>query len=173
MIRSKLTDEEIISLYKNGVSIKDISQLTQITRPAIYNTLKRNKIEVDRRKVLQLNCLFCNEEFTRQRSLNKNEHSGYCSIQCFHAHRSTSGIYSKRGSELVSLHEKNSKIKHRELGRISLKVIKEAGIILETGQVIHHIDGNRNNNNLENLQIFNSHSEHMNFHHKKRNNKLQ
>lgn len=102
MHKSKLTDIEIIDRYNQDIPISEISEAANISRPAIYNTLKRNGIDVNRRTLLTLTCPFCGETFTRPASRNKNPKSGYCTIQCFHADRSTVGLYSKIGSSLSS-----------------------------------------------------------------------
>ena len=41
---------------------------------------------------------------------------------------------------------------------------QELGRFLFSGEVIHHIDGNKSNNNLENLMLFSSDGDHREFH---------
>jgi len=48
--------------------------------------------------------------------------------------------------------------------RARSKVEKKLGIKLKDGQVVHHIDHNKINDNIENLHVFNSQSEHMKYH---------
>lgn len=42
---------------------------------------------------------------------------------------------------------------------------------LKPGQVVHHIDGDRSNNDPSNLMVFDSHAEHTQFHHQLRREK--
>jgi hypothetical protein len=44
---------------------------------------------------------------------------------------------------------------------------KHLGRYLRAGEVIHHINANRADNRLENLELFATHSEHMKHHHKR------
>ena len=48
---------------------------------------------------------------------------------------------------------------------------KHIGRYLSKKEVVHHIDKNRSNNNIENLKLFESESKHMAFHAKLRKNK--
>jgi hypothetical protein len=57
---------------------------------------------------------------------------------------------------------------HRKLSRVARAVVERSGVKLEPGQVVHHIDGNRENWSLDNLQIFESQSAHMSYHHTQR-----
>ncbi len=167
--KSKLTGQEIVDMYRNNASIKSIQEVAGISRPAVYNILNAAGIELGRREVLVLVCRFCGEKYDKPRSRVSGEHGGYCSIQCFHADRSLSGEYSKNGGRITRLTETVGEITECSFGRRARKAIETSGVKLKPGQVIHHIDGNRSNNSLVNLRIFNSHSEHMQFHHSLRN----
>lgn len=54
---------------------------------------------------------------------------------------------------------------HQYYMKIAKKVLNDNNIVIQKGQVIHHLDGNYKNNELENLYIFNSNSEHKKYHH--------
>lgn len=47
-----------------------------------------------------------------------------------------------------------------------LKMEKKIGRYLQPGEEVHHIDGNKLNNNLNNLILFKNHSEHIAYEHK-------
>lgn len=108
MRKSNLKDAEIVKLYSEDVDISKICELANISRPAVYSCLKRNHVKTDRRELKNTTCPFCNKQFTRPASRIKGQLSGYCSIQCFHADRSVTGIYSKRASQLASIKPENS-----------------------------------------------------------------
>jgi len=168
MPRSQLADDQIIALYLSKTPLSDIAHAAQVTRQAIHNTLKRHNITVDRKQSLALTCLFCGEKFERPASLNKNPQSGYCTVQCFHANRSASGLYSPTVSSLESTHDKEQKSKHKQAHLDAVESLRAAGIELQLGEVVHYIDGDRSNNNIENLKVFSSHSQHIQFHHAQR-----
>lgn len=131
-----------------------------VTRQTIHNILKANGALTYKRKSIKLECAFCGETFTKPYAYVKDVN--YCSQQCFHAHRSIAGMYSERGSKLTALVDRT---KIRKLSRQARKVVEESGIELNHGQVVHHINGDKSDNRVENLRVFDSHNEHMRFHH--------
>lgn len=52
-----------------------------------------------------------------------------------------------------------------------LVIEKHLGRYLSTNEVVHHIDGNKSNNSLENLQLM-TNEEHSRFHNKLRRKKV-
>lgn len=158
--KCKLTSKEIVSLYNGMTRVNDIAELAGISRQGVFNILKDAGVTTYKRKSVEVVCQFCKERFTKYHT-NVSE-SNYCSSQCFHASHSVAGMYSNRGSGFTPLSDKAA---HRKLSGIARKTVMESGIILEPGQVVHHINGDRNDNRIENLRVFNSHSEHMRFHH--------
>ena len=52
-------------------------------------------------------------------------------------------------------------------GRHAHRAIMEShlGRALKSGEVVHHKDGNKRNNSIDNLQLFSSQSEHVRWHH--------
>jgi hypothetical protein len=157
--------EELLKMYHENTDIKVIATHFGISRTAVYDYLKKANISPNRRSVETVNCKFCGEQFTRIGSQLKKKHGGYCSPQCFAASRSICGEYSKNGGVLSRVSE-TANIKYsRKQGMLARKAIEESGIQLSPGQVIHHIDGVKSNNDISNLMIFDSQSEHMKYHH--------
>ena len=166
--KSKLSIEEIVSRYENGVKIKDVQRDAGISRVAVYDILKSAGVLRDRREVLVLTCLFCGEIFERPRSHVKGEMGGYCSVPCFHADRSLGGEYSKVGGALTRTELYPSELSSRQLGRKSRETLAAAGIVLKRGEVVHHKNGDRRDWSKGNLEVFKNQSEHMKFHHRLR-----
>lgn len=165
---SKISDDEVIERYLSGERLKGLVTATGVTRTAIYDLFKRRAIEPYKRRILALKCKFCSEEFARPRSHVKGEHSGYCSIQCFHADRSIAGEYSKIGGVISRVKDSldyAEEVNRRKFGKLAHKAVVDAGIVLKTGEVVHHKDGKRQNFTPDNLQVFKNQSEHMKYHH--------
>lgn len=165
-----MTQDQITTLYNSGTKAAIIAQIAGISRVAVYNIIKQSGVVTGRRAVLDLKCKFCGETYSRPRSHGTDKkNAGYCSIQCFHADRSLYGKYSARG---VDLYKPEYEQLRRSCTRKAREIIQLTGINLTPNQVIHHKDGNYMNNDISNLQIFNSHSEHMKHHHALRRKKL-
>lgn len=157
--------EELLKMYHENTDIKVIATHFGISRTAVYDYLKKANISPNRRSIETVNCKFCGEQFTRIGSQLKKKQGGYCSQVCFAASRSINGEYSKNGGVLSRVSEIANVKYSRNQGRLARKAIEESGVELKAGQVIHHIDGIKSNNDISNLMIFNSQSEHMKFHH--------
>lgn len=165
--KCKLSVEEVVGFYNSGIKIKDIQESSGISRVAIYDILKREGIFKNRREILVMACLFCEELFERPRS-QMNGEGGYCSVACFHADRSLVGEYSKIGGALSRVDLYPSGLSDRQLGRKARKALSESGIILKSGEVVHHKNGDRRDWSKGNLEVFKNQSEHMKFHHRLR-----
>lgn len=164
--KSKLTVEKIIDMYTTqNMTMQLIADKAGITRQAVKLILDRHNIEY-RGGTQPRTCLFCKEVFQATRCRLKRGGGDYCSPQCFHADRSIAGEYSITGGGMARLY-KSLGVTDRQLGRRARA--QTPG--LKPGQVVHHIDGNRSNNDPGNLMIFDNHSEHMQFHHRIRTEK--
>jgi hypothetical protein len=167
--KALLNDHEIAAHYQKGVPISQLSTLANMSRPSIYAALRRTNNPVNRKKLLHLTCKFCNEHFIRCSSHVKGEEGGYCSPACFHADRSRSGDYSPQGGANIKVNNELGLIETKpSWGRISRITLTESGLYLNPGQVIHFIDLDSTNTAIENLRVFNSEVEHMQFHHQLR-----
>lgn len=164
--KSKLSAERIIDMYTHqNMTMQHIADRAGVTRQAIKLVLDRHSVEY-RGGAQERVCLFCGEKFQATRCRIKRGGGGYCSPQCFHADRSIAGEYSIIGGAVTRL-EKSLGITDRQLGRRARNTITG----LKPGQVVHHIDGDRTNNDPANLMVFDSHAEHMMFHHQLRREK--
>lgn len=74
-----------------------------------------------------------------------------------------------RRAYLLSLYEGNSRIKHEIILVHRYNMANKLGRKLRSDEVVHHIDGNKNNNSISNLEIM-SVSEHSRLHAKEDNN---
>ena len=141
--KSRLSAEEILSRYTEGVQIQLIALEAGISRVAVHNVLTASDRYDARRGTVRVTCAFCGETFELFRFKVKDVN--YCSRQCFHAHRSVCGEYSRIGSTMTKVGGKES---------------------------VHYINGDQTDKRPENVRVFDSHNEHMRFHHEERGKRL-
>lgn len=120
------------------------------TRQRVWQLLKEyglhNKNRIARK------CIGCGVNFEVVRSRVRIGGGKYHSEQCYHDHRASLGYDPSRQGQ-----------------RIGRKVIEDyLGFALPIGFIVHHEDGNQSHNEIENLWVFPSQSEHLKYHHAKR-----
>jgi formylmethanofuran dehydrogenase subunit E len=103
-------------------------------------------------------CIRCGEVFFRH---NGNVKAKYCSRVCACRDRNTKehqAIAGKSGGAVKIKLRGTGKIGYiKELGRHQHRVVmeKEIGRKLKSNEVVHHKDGNKHNNNIDNLELTN------------------
>ena len=109
-------------------------------------------------------CAQCGKEFAV--SHHRETTAKYCSFLC--GNRAKSKAYGPtRGNLLRGSGEGKTYIKfhNRHLHRVLAE--QKIGRSLEPGEVVHHADGNKRNNALENLVVLKHQGEHARIHHTK------
>lgn len=113
-----------------------------------------------------ITCSECGKVFTRIKGKSTAE-TAFCSRKCRNLFESGSIIYNNGELEKISTIKKKYKNKGVGNGKIKLehRLIMEEyiGRELAKDEIVHHIDGNKFNNDISNLQIL-TRSEHMKLH---------
>lgn len=123
-----------------------------------YNSLKRRKKDIAKESIRK-NCLMCGKEFFR-RNYNKLM---FCSQKCSSKYmRGDKSPFYKNGSTITNGY-KTININGKYVYEHRYIVEKLIGKKLKSDEVVHHIDGNKLNNKIENLKIMNK-IEHDRFH---------
>jgi predicted DNA-binding protein YlxM (UPF0122 family) len=153
--------EDLIKKYTvDHMTMQEIANEYKCSKVWIYKLIKKYNIDIyegEHVKVVCGNPDCAKKEFevTRSRIKNRKEFIGniYCSEECYHNHRKQVNKY---------------KGENRNNQRKAHKVLLENNIEVLPNQVVHHIDGDTSNNSKENLMVFNSQSEHLEYHHQLR-----
>ena len=144
--KNKIAASEIETLYVVGMkTLEEIGKIAGMSKQGVRLVLKQMGVTYAGGKIKRA-CAYCGQEFETPRCVAKIGKGLYCSTGCFSSDRSM-------GHDMTIS------------SRLGRGAILMAGIPLSPGQVVHHIDGDRTNNSLGNLQIFDSQHEHMVFHH--------
>lgn len=127
-------------------------------------------------------CAVCDKEIYRTPGQMKKSKLAYCSIECFkkvsssRMTRINQELNPTRMTEDVRVKIGNSKRKDPKerksypkiKGRHEHRIVAEMkiGRPLKKGEVVHHVDGNIQNNKPDNLMVFKSQKEHIEWHNK-------
>jgi hypothetical protein len=125
------------------------------------------------RKPLVLNriCIVCGEKFKSFPNTIKKGHAKYCSRKCQNIGMSKGGAISTYGYKLVkSIHPRSNNCNY--IFEHILIVEKHLNRFLNETETIHHINGIKHDNRLENLYLFKTRGEHTSYHRNLQLNKI-
>lgn len=117
-----------------------------------------------RRPKVKRNCLNCGKEFLVWQSRIDIGKGKFCSISCAKTGRFnsqwTGGIKKCNGYIYVKYKNHPNATKKGYIKEHRLVMEKYIGRYLKKGEIVHHINGIRDDNRIENLKLFNNQSEH-------------
>lgn len=151
--------EAILSDYEQGLSMLKMSEKHGISRQQIWAIAKDNGCK-PRRTIEMVICPCCGEEFKRQGKSSRI----YCSQRCYIKHQlgnkdSFYGIKARKLSHTTRTFQRRSR-------QVASSVMK-----LDKAWVVHHMDGDITNTEASNLFVFYSHSLHLAYHHRLKQDK--
>jgi len=151
--RTVIDEATLRCLYlEHCMRVSEIAELYDKTRQRIWQKLKEYGIQGQK---IERECVLCGDRFLVVRSRVRKEVK-YCSNSCYQQHRRNTGG--------LMIDSNQGRIKARQV------MAELIGRDLRTGEVVHHIDGDQNNSDINNLVLFPNHSAHMAFHHRQRIN---
>ena len=141
---------ELNELYcYRHLTLEEIGKIYNVTRQAIYYACKKYGIKAEQGERVLTECDQCGKSFERPRKNWRKRITHYCSRDCYFASRKNGNYRASRYGQ-----------------RIARQVMaKHIGRPLMSSEIVHHIDGNCNNNSLSNLMLFPTHGAHLKHHH--------
>lgn len=145
----------------------------------IFPGLPRKKNGINQREIFNKNCLKCGKLISGCQSYIKSK--VFCSRFCKNSHNRTGKLADKsanwkggkhihNGYVLVYTPNHPHKVMRFYVREHRLVMEKHIGRYLEPKEVVHHINGNKADNRIENLKLFVKNSDHLNYHKSLRRN---
>jgi hypothetical protein len=154
MRQARVTKDILEDLYlAQHLTMQEIGDMLGLSRQRICQLIKYFGIDTSTATVFHAICDHCSKPFIAKRGHFKQRFTHFCSPACYYLQRASMSTY------VVS-----------RQGQREARTIMETQINrrLTSSEVVHHIDGDCNNNDISNLMLFISHSEHLRFHHQQR-----
>lgn len=134
---------------------------------ALPHAFKKGMIPWNKGKSNQIlkNCLNCNKEFYTRKSYIKIGHGKYCSHKCCPVwNKGTGGRHkTSKGYILTRKPEHPYSYKNGYIKEHRIILENYLGRYLDRKESPHHINHNKDDNRIENLMLFSSHSAHLRY----------
>ncbi len=134
------------------LTMAQIGERLGCTRQNVYHHLRRFKVDCTSAERFVVTCDVCGKDYSTTRGRYKSTVRHFCSKACYVKYLRNDEYRVWRQGQRIARNEMES-----FLGRS-----------LKDGEVVHHIDGNNENNDIGNLKLFSSHGEHLAHHHELR-----
>ncbi len=148
MKHPEIDDAQVVALYTVGhLTVRQIGARLGMSHAAIAKRLKRRGVPARLGEHIQTECAQCHKLIDRVRCRARKTRRAFCSNACYFAARHNPNFVISRS------------------GAMRARVIVSAYFDLLPAHVVHHEDSNQRNNDLANLRVFASQSDHLRFHH--------
>jgi hypothetical protein len=148
-----LTKEVLHNLYiKEHLTMREIGEKYSLSRQNVCYLIKKHNIPTENAGKFTISCDRCGKEYQIFRKHLRRDKTHFCSYDCYFADRKNDDYIPHRNGQ-----RKARLVMASHIGR---KLLKE--------EIVHHIDGNCQNNNLTNLMLFGNQSQHLQWHHAER-----
>ena len=154
----EINKDKIIKMFTEELlSLEIIANVFNGSRMGIKLLLNRYGIDTSK-KVYKVNCKVCSNIFFRNKKrINRNNKlvGNFCSQKCYFDYLNSNSIYNEPSEKPYG---------KRQAQRISRDIIKNIYGKLPKDSVVHHIDGNEYNYQLNNLLLLDSQKSHLMIH---------
>ena len=142
------TTDELLHLYTElHLTCQEIGDRYKVSRSSVSKWLKRAGIDTQEGERADVTCTYCGARFSVHRKRLRTAQRLYCTQEHYIAAMRNGSYY-----------------QHRQGQRIARDLVARYYPALTRSNVVHHKDGNNDNNDLSNLALFADQAEHMRFH---------
>jgi len=161
MKKQKTSNKKIVGLYtKAMLSQQKIADILGTTQHVIHLRLKEENIncaEIYKKRKentwIRVVCSFCGNNLKRRKCNTDGYKNYYCNKKCEAKHRTFGENTELKGSYTDMGGYKYHKINGKYRAEHRIVVEREIGRTLESYEFIHHLNGIRKDNRIENLTI--------------------
>ena len=145
-MRRKIDVEMAVTLYTvQHLTCAEIARIFGVSSVAVWKALTKTGVDSSEGTWVEGTCEQCGGPYRKQRSYWRKRRKHFCTEQCYYDSLANPAYnYSRQGQ------------------RVARKVVS-LHFELVPGYVVHHWDSNTENNDLTNLAVFESNSQHMSF----------
>ena len=148
MRQDKLPTERLALMYiEQHLTLRQIGKLVRMSPTAVMKRLRKVGVGSADGEWVDCNCVFCGKFFRSTRSRWRRSSKHFCTDECYYAYRENPDYNA-----------------WRQGSRIARGVVSQY-FRLEPSHIVHHKDFNQRNNNLDNLAVYATSSDHMRMHH--------
>jgi hypothetical protein len=135
-----------IEMYQTQLmSCQMIADYFKVSRQTIFKYLRQHGVSTAKHKI-SINCEICQKEILKPRCYTRKTTHHFCSRKCYY----------------TWINNPNYN-QHRQGQRIAREVFEQS-VGFSHDWVLHHVDGNNDNNDISNLWAFKTNSDHMRYH---------
>jgi hypothetical protein len=148
--RLGVTTLTLVELYsKQHLTLREIATKVGMSAQAICKRLRRAGVKATDGTWVTRDCEFCGKSIQVRRGVARRSIASYCNTECYYASR------------------ENLNYKPWRQGQRLARALVAQYFKLEPEHVVDHRDGDERNNNITNLRVYASQSDHMKMHHGK------
>jgi hypothetical protein len=145
--KSAKTQDIVVMYTERHLTVRQIGELVGLSGAGVSKRLKYAGVTSHDGEWVKVECSYCGREHERRRGSWRKVSRSYCSKQCYY--------YSRE----------NPDYKPWRQGQSMARQIVARLFPLQAQHVVHHKDGDNTNNDLPNLAVYASQSDHMTYHH--------
>lgn len=150
MRQKNVKTQDIVVWYtENHLTLRQIAKLAGMSAPGVHKRLIRAGILREQGTWVELVCDTCGKPFRCRRAVWRKSKEHFCSRNC------------------VAISLENPRYFQWRQGQRIARAIVSQYFQIPQGAIVHHKDSDTRNNNLGNLAVFASHSDHLKHHHGK------
>lgn len=148
MNRKPIKTQDVVVMYEDQhLSLRAIGAIVGLSGAGVRRRLNKAGVNTAKGRRIPTDCAFCGKDLALRRCEIKRSRKHYCHRDCYFADIENAGGFKpwRHGMRLA-------------------RAVVSQHYRIPPDAVVHHVDGNNRNNNLDNLSVYASNSDHLSAH---------